>query len=161
MAGAQEATADIWRPSYHTGLREVRQFRTPDGKRVDVICGRAENPVVSLKRFWATVVMNFLRPNGGVCGFPRDTLRGRGIVRAVQTDRDERAAAKYRERGFTLREEGPDDSEIWRGCLTFGGEMVLVEEFGNGDETESALLPIVRDEDRWVIAPDWPVRKGK
>ena len=105
--------------------------------------------------------MNFLRPNGGVCGFPRDTLRGRGIVRAVQTDRDERAAAKYRERGFTLREEGPDDSEIWRGCLTFGGGMVLVEEFGIGDETGSGLLPIGRDEDIWVIKADWPIRKGK
>ena len=155
-----ESTSRIDNGSSVLGLRDVRQFRTPGGTRIDVICGPTDNPVFCLKRFWGTPVMNFLRPNGGFCGFPKDTIRSHGIVKPMRTPRDERALDKYRERGFILREAEWEDDGIWRGDTSFGAENPWVGFFG-GKESENVSLPVERSGNGWAIVYEWPPVKGE
>ena len=155
-----ESTSRIGSASSVLGLRDIRQFRTGRGTRIDVICGPTDNPVFCLKRFWGTPVMNFIRPNGAFCGFPKDTVRGRGIMKPVRNARDERAIDKYRERGFILREPDLEDDGIWRGDTSFGAENPWVAFFGE-KEAESVCFPVERSGNGWAIVYEWPPVNGE
>ena len=157
-----ESMDEVGGPSLQTGLKDIRQFYTATGKRVDVICGPADNPVLCLKRFWATIVMNFLHPNGAVCGYGKETIMGRGVLKPMPTKRDTRAARKYQDRGFILREEDVDDGGIWRGDLSFGCSWPLVVLFSNrpGDESLHSL-PIERWGGGWSVVSSWPPEEGE
>ncbi|KAI0717706.1 hypothetical protein C8T65DRAFT_532769, partial [Cerioporus squamosus] len=68
-------------PSSHSGIREVRKFYTPSDKRVDIITGPGDNPILAVNQFWTSLVQNFLRSDVAVCGFPRFTLNNVGLLK--------------------------------------------------------------------------------
>ncbi|RDX51348.1 hypothetical protein OH76DRAFT_1321485, partial [Lentinus brumalis] len=49
-------------------------------ERVDVICGYSDNPILAVNQFWASLVMNFMRSDVAVCGFPDFTLNNIGLL---------------------------------------------------------------------------------
>ncbi|TFK87791.1 hypothetical protein K466DRAFT_446806, partial [Polyporus arcularius HHB13444] len=63
------------------GLRSVRRFYTPNGRRVDVIRSPSNNAITPLRFFWSSAVMNFISPDACFCGFPRATLARRGALK--------------------------------------------------------------------------------
>ncbi|KAI0722571.1 hypothetical protein C8Q76DRAFT_578456, partial [Earliella scabrosa] len=74
-----------WSPSPEevaNGIREVLTFETRTGRRVDVIRSPTDSPIIPLNFYWTTLVMNFIVPDGYFCGYPLDTLAGRGVVRS-------------------------------------------------------------------------------
>ncbi|KAI0697948.1 hypothetical protein C8T65DRAFT_551696, partial [Cerioporus squamosus] len=76
-----QASDDSVLPSGHAGIREVRQFYTLAGRRVDIISVPSTNPVAALKQFWSSLVTNFIRPDMAACGFPLTTLDGLAILK--------------------------------------------------------------------------------
>ncbi|TFK90043.1 hypothetical protein K466DRAFT_468577, partial [Polyporus arcularius HHB13444] len=68
-------------PSMSADVIEVRQFITRTGKRVDVIRAPGNNPTVAINRFWSSLVMNFLRPDVCVSGYPSTTLARVGMLK--------------------------------------------------------------------------------
>ncbi|KAI0745184.1 hypothetical protein C8Q76DRAFT_607138, partial [Earliella scabrosa] len=63
------------------GIRDVFRFRTPTGRHVDIVRSSTSNPVTPLRAFWTTLVMNFLTPDGCVCGYPGGTMARHGFIR--------------------------------------------------------------------------------
>ena len=79
----------------YQGIRNVYRFRTKTDRFVDVIRSSMNSPVTPLHAFWSTLVMNFVTPDGCVCGFPEGTLNRQGIVRGtLTTERDQSAVTK-------------------------------------------------------------------
>ncbi len=148
-------------PSLSFGIMEVRQFYTTRDRRVDVIRVASNNPAVAINRFWASLVMNFLRPNACVCGYPDTTLARRGMFKPRITERDNKAVQKYEKRQFTFtRETWRRGAEMWDG-LFFGCRRAMVTSFRLAVGDEQPKLPIVSTDRGWIIECMWPWDVGQ
>ncbi len=153
--------SDIPEPSSHSGIREVRQFYTSHNRRVDVISVPSHNPVAALKQYWTSLVMNFLRPNVAVCGFPLTTLEGVGILKPCMTSKDEKALDKYGERGFDLLSEPHlAGDEHWESPF-FGARKALVAPYRRSLCEPLPASPVVRTDRGWALSSSWspPMRE--
>ncbi|KAI0713791.1 hypothetical protein C8Q76DRAFT_586439, partial [Earliella scabrosa] len=63
------------------GIKDVVRFQTKDRREVDVIRSAANNPCLPLTSFWSTLLINFLTPDGCVCGFPSPTFVRTGALK--------------------------------------------------------------------------------
>ncbi|TFK80735.1 hypothetical protein K466DRAFT_453823, partial [Polyporus arcularius HHB13444] len=60
---------------------DMCKFYSSTDCRIDVICAPSNNPTFALKQFWSPLLMNFLRPDDCMCGFPATTLEGSGALK--------------------------------------------------------------------------------
>ncbi len=152
---------DFPEPSRHNGIREVRQFYTAQDRRVDVISVPSPNPVAALQHFWASLVMNFLRPDVAVCGFPLTTLECVGILKPVMTAKDEKAADKYGTRGFDLLVDPPlPDEQDWERPF-FGTRKALVAPYRRTLQERPPTSPLIRTDRGWALSTSWPPPVGE
>ena len=168
-----EATCQVtYQPRERTGPKEdypdvfisnVRQYSTPTGLRLDVIQSATTSPVTPLPNFWTSLVVNFLTPNAAVCGYPRDTLSHRGLVReGWMSISSMHAWDKYNARGFTfavVSEWGTrahDDPDVH-----FVPGNLLTIDFRNPSQTAPLTLPVQQLTDGWVAKhPSPPMSSG-
>ncbi len=150
-----DLTDDFHVPSSHNGIREVRQFYTPTDRRVDIISVPSTNPVRGLKQFWASLVMNFIRPDLCVCGFPATTLEGVGILKPILTARDMKAAEKYVGRGFILADNPVLHPDAYWDTPFFGARNALVTSFGPNVAAKRSASPLVRTDRGWALLSSW------
>ncbi|RPD64425.1 hypothetical protein L226DRAFT_569862 [Lentinus tigrinus ALCF2SS1-7] len=144
-------------PSSPTGFHHVEQFSTPSGNhvRVDVITALSDNPVYCLQRFWSQLVMNFLRSDACVCGFPLETLQGYGNYKSPITPRNGVALDKYRSRGFHLEPRTHGELNDNPNPASFGGPTPLVWPLTAGLRTSDLHLPIQPTIDGWITSSSW------
>ena len=85
------------------GIKEVRRYTSPTGRAVDVLRSYSPSPLPPLYFFWSTLLFNFIGPGGCVCGFPRRTLAGEGVLKpGPLTKKDDASVSRYVQRGFTF-----------------------------------------------------------
>lgn len=143
------------------GIKEVRRFRTPTRRLVDVVRSPTQNPVTPLHAFWSTVVMNFLTPDGCGCAYPAGTLRRQGFLKSgLLTPRDELALNKYNARGFLTTSDPwvdrPDTIEHLLSTV-FGDADAGVLYFRPEVSMECPDLPVYHTSDGWRIRSPYPV----
>ena len=153
------AHTDLPSRSHTKGLRDVRKFITPTGRRVDVIRSPTGSPITPLRFFWSTLVMNFITPRACVCGYPSATLERVGVLKQGRLRvRDKAAIAKYRDdRAFYfVGDEWRNTLEMWD-HLFFGERDLLALDYRISPGADRADLPIKFTARGWVpttsIAP--------
>ncbi len=160
-AASTGGSDDSYEPLESLGVKDVRRFCSTSGRRVDVICSCSNNPIESLSRFWTSLVVNFLRPDGCVNGFPRSTLGGHGELKSDLTDCDRLAVGKYEERGFVLTaQQVRNDGDLWEDTF-LGRREVLVWPFRSQVSKTWPVLPIGRSDQGWFVCPYWPPSDGE
>ena len=86
-----------------TKILALRQYMSPDGKKIDIIQSVDPNPAAPLVQFWTSLVINFIAPHAAVCGYPKTTLQRQGLVTfSAMPTRTISAHAKYQRRGMTF-----------------------------------------------------------
>ncbi len=163
IATADEPTMGVEHgtPSRSAGIVDVRSFRTRTGGRVDVIRAPLNNPLVSINRFWSSLLMNFLRPDACVCGYPKTTLARVGLLKPGLTPRDMKAMQKYERRGFQLVEDGWQDGADYWDSLFFGRRKTMVTPFRVDLREEYPRLPLALTECGRLLTCTWPWIVGK
>ena len=140
------------------GFSAMRSFRTPTNRRVNVICSHSINPVSPLRHFWATIMANFITPDGCVCSFPTGTLALRGAPRVEPLcSREEAALVKYSQRGFHIDETVRDELDVWE-YMFFGEQRLLAMSFRPAVEHEErSPLPIRQEARGWITDHFWKI----
>lgn len=143
------------------GIKEVRRFRSPTGRFIDVVRSPVRNPLAPLQAFWSTLVVNFLSPDGCGCGFPAGTFRRKGIAKSgFLTYRDHIAIDKYDTRGFiTMYDpwgEHPETAEH-PAYTAFGDLDAAVIYFRPRVESPYPNLPVYCTSDGCWIKPIHPL----
>lgn len=138
------------------GFKNARTFTTATGLLVNVICSYSSSPVTPLRFVWSSLLMNFLTPDGCVCGFPNATLRGRAglLVSDAIVDESE-TARQYAARGFLLQsrdEHGMND--VWD-RVSFGERHLLALDYRETFDSPSSPLPIRPGARGWVVDTAW------
>ncbi len=124
--------------------------------RVDVISVPSCNLVAALKHFWASLVINFLRPNLAVCGIPLTTLECVGILKPVMTAKDEKATDKYGIRGFDLLvDPSLPDEQYWESPF-FSTKRALVVPYRRTLQEHCLASPLIRINHGWALVASWP-----
>lgn len=149
------------RPSmvYGKGFRAIRKFRTPANRRVNVLCSHSNNPVSPLRYLWSSLLMNFITPDGFVCGFPSATLERRGALRLEPlTGREDAALERYRSRGFDFDAEGLRESlDMWD-YIFFGERVLLSMDFRVEFGAVRRGLPLKATARGWLMDAGWKMR---
>ncbi len=158
---ASSASIESHIPSSHPGIREVRKFYSSTDCRIDVIRAPTNNPVLAIKQFWSPLLMNFLRPDACMCGFPLTTLEGIGALKASMSRRDAIAAAKYIARGFTLAVNSPlHDDDYWEDAF-FGSRSALAMPYRRHPTDSKPPFPVVHTDRGWAFPASWPRAVGE
>lgn len=141
---------------YGRGYRTMRNFRTPKGGRVNVVCSHANFPLSPLRSFWTSLMMNFLTPQGAVCGFPSATLKRQGALKVEPlSNREDRSVDRYRRRGFTFHgEELRRELDMWDYNF-FGEQRLLAVDFRLEFDDVHCSLPIMRTNRGWLPDDNW------
>ncbi len=137
-----------------SGTRRVRAFRTPNNRRVHVICSLSNNPITPLRFYFSSLLMNFLTPDGCVCGFPTATLDRVGVLKGTRLSECEQAEfKKYRRRGFRFDTTPLRQAlDMWD-FVFFGERDVLFTDFRFNVSEPQPTLPIRRTVRGWVPNP--------
>ncbi len=148
------------RPSlvYGKNFRTLRTLRTPTGRRVNVVRSHANNPISPLRCFWSTLTMNFLTPDGCVCGCPSGTLRRQAVVKLEPlNDREQRARQRYERRGYTFGETPlRNDLDTWD-YIFFGEHQLLALDFRKKFNLPRPYYPIKATRRGWLSDERWKV----
>ena len=150
-----EADMPSRRPFHYAGIKGVRRYCTPSGRRMEIIRSASSNPVSPLLYFWSSAVVNFITPHGAVCGYPKHTLIGEGFLRDARPSRKVVSArAKYEARGFKFEEVQSWRSPDWAeqdGRRIFTDGDLLVVDFQRIRPRGKVTLPIERATTAWVL----------
>ncbi len=146
---------DVPRPGTK-GMRSIRTFYGKSNRRIDIICSPSDNPITPLRFFCSSLLMNFLTPDGCVCGFPSATLSRLGVLRmAAPSLRDRLAVIKYEKRGFDFQADDLRDLlDMWD-YLFFGQRNLLAMDFRVNLADDKAVLPILYTLRGWVPNHRW------
>ncbi len=137
------------------GFRAMRMYRTPSGRRVNVICSRSRSPVSPLRFFWSSIMMNFITPDSCVCGFPSATLARAGTLK-LEPPRDQNRAVRtrYEEHGFSFHESLRRTLDVWD-YVFFGEQRLLAIKFHGDIAATPTSMPIRQTSRGWLTDVDW------
>lgn len=77
----------IYSPLFvETGISAVRRL-FKRGQKVDIIQVKSTCASFALTRFWSTLQMNYLTPDGFCCAYPEYTLNGMGVLNPLAVNR--------------------------------------------------------------------------
>ena len=140
------------------GFSAMRSFRTPLGRRVNVIRSHSVNPISPLRHFFTTFMANFIAPDYCVCAFPTGTLQRRGAPRVEPLcERENTALIEYERRGFLAHEDLRDTLDMWE-YIFFGERNLLALSFREAlAENDSVALPITSTVRGWVVPDNWNI----
>ena len=140
------------------GFSTMRSYRTPTGKRVNIVRSHSINPVSPLRHFFTTFMANFITPDHCVCAFPTATLRRRGAPRVEPLCmREEAALHVYETRGFLTHEDFRDQLDLWE-YIFFGERTLLAITFRQAvSANDTHILPIACTPRGWVVPDNWLV----
>lgn len=137
------------------GFPTMRSFRTTSHRRVNVISSYSSSPITPLRYFWASLMTNFLTPDGCVCSAPSATLQRRGAIRVDPLSiREDAALEEYERRGFTFSPTYRNDLDLWD-YLFFGEQRLLALDFRTAVDESPRRLPITRTDRGWIADDSW------
>ena len=146
---------------------EIRKYRTPSNRLVDVIRSRRDSPLSPLLRYWTSLLVNYISPDGFASAFPRMLFNGTGYCKEFgMTTRDNLAMEKYTARHFRKGVPFaffPDIWGTWKDPLywtsdCFADRQALVIDFRRDMRTPVPPLPLRCYQIGWKFVIPYPPR---
>ena len=144
---------------------EIKRYRTPSNRLVDVIRSRRESPISPLLRYWTSLLVNYLSPDGFASAFPRMLFNGMGYCKEFgMTARDTTAMEKYTAQHFRKGAPFtflPDIWGTWKDplywiCDCFADRQALVIDFRREIHQPVPPLPLRCESIGWIFVVPFP-----